>query len=56
MNKLKICIEYGLLYWFIQEIVGLKGELYFNVDKLDGTMKKLTELSKGTAVKVRIFT
>jgi len=30
----------------IKEIVGFKGELYFNVDKPDGTMKKLTDVSK----------
>ncbi|AFV98033.1 GDP-L-fucose synthetase [Candidatus Sulfuricurvum sp. RIFRC-1] len=30
----------------IREIVGFSGELYFNVDKPDGTMKKLTNVSK----------
>jgi GDP-L-fucose synthase len=30
----------------IKEIVGFKGELYFNTDKPDGTMKKLTDVSK----------
>jgi len=30
----------------IKEIVGFKGELYFNVDKPDGTMKKMTDVSK----------
>ena len=30
----------------IQEIIGFKGELYFNADKPDGTMKKLTDVSK----------
>ena len=30
----------------IKEIVGFKGELYFNADKPDGTMKKLTDVSK----------
>ncbi|KYJ86983.1 GDP-L-fucose synthase family protein [Sulfurovum riftiae] len=30
----------------IKEIVGFKGELYFNTDKPDGTMKKLTDPSK----------
>ena len=30
----------------IKEIVGFKGELYFNADKPDGTMKKLTDPSK----------
>jgi GDP-L-fucose synthase len=30
----------------IKEIVGFKGELYFNTDKPDGTMRKLTDVSK----------
>jgi len=30
----------------IKEIIGFKGELYFNTDKPDGTMKKLTDVSK----------
>lgn len=30
----------------IKEIVGFEGELYFNTDKPDGTMKKLTDVSK----------
>jgi len=30
----------------IKEIVGFKGELYFNTEKPDGTMKKLTDPSK----------
>lgn len=30
----------------IKEIVGYKGDLYFNTDKPDGTMKKLTDVSK----------
>lgn len=30
----------------IKEIVGFQGELYFNSDKPDGTMKKLTDVSK----------
>ncbi len=30
----------------IKSIVGFKGELYFNIDKPDGTMKKLTDVSK----------
>ena len=30
----------------IQEIIGFQGELYFNTDKPDGTMKKLTDPSK----------
>ena len=30
----------------IKEIIGFKGDLYFNADKPDGTMKKLTDVSK----------
>lgn len=30
----------------IQKIIGFKGKLYFNVDKSDGTMAKLTDPSK----------
>ena len=30
----------------IKKIVGFEGELYFNTDKPDGTMKKLTDVSK----------
>lgn len=30
----------------IKKIVGFNGELYFNTDKPDGTMKKLTDVSK----------
>jgi GDP-L-fucose synthase len=30
----------------IRDIVGFSGELYFNTDKPDGTMKKLTDVSK----------
>jgi len=30
----------------IKEIIGFNGELYFNTDKPDGTMKKLTDVSK----------
>jgi len=30
----------------IKEIIGFKGELYFNTNKPDGTMKKLTDVSK----------
>jgi len=30
----------------IKEIVGFQGELYFNADKPDGTMKKLTDINK----------
>jgi len=34
------------LAYLIREIVGFTGELYFNTDKPDGTMKKLTDVSK----------
>ncbi|WP_405330861.1 GDP-L-fucose synthase family protein [Leeuwenhoekiella sp. LLG6367-2.1] len=34
----------------IQTSVGFKGQLYFNADKPDGTMKKLTDVSKLTAL------
>lgn len=30
----------------IKEIIGFKGDLYFNADKPEGTMKKLTDVSK----------
>lgn len=30
----------------IKEVIGYQGELYFNTDKPDGTMKKLTDVSK----------
>jgi GDP-L-fucose synthase len=30
----------------IKNIIGFKGELYFNTEKPDGTMKKLTDVSK----------
>ena len=30
----------------IKSIIGFSGELYFNADKPDGTMKKLTDVSK----------
>ena len=30
----------------IKDVVGFKGQLYFNTDKPDGTMKKLTDVSK----------
>lgn len=30
----------------VKEVVGFTGELYFNTDKPDGTMKKLTDVSK----------
>ena len=30
----------------IKQIIGFSGELYFNADKPDGTMKKLTDPSK----------
>jgi len=34
----------------IKEIVGFNGEIYFNTDKPDGTMKKLTDISKLNAL------
>ena len=34
------------LAYLIKDIVGFDGELYFNEDKPDGTMKKLTDVSK----------
>jgi GDP-L-fucose synthase len=34
------------LAYLIRDIVGYTGELYFNTDKPDGTMKKLTDVSK----------
>jgi GDP-L-fucose synthase len=34
------------LAYLIREIVGYNGELYFNADKPDGTMRKLTDVSK----------
>ncbi|MCJ7757720.1 MAG: GDP-L-fucose synthase [Gillisia sp.] len=34
------------LAYFIQDIVGFKGELFFNENKPDGTMRKLTDPSK----------
>ena len=34
------------LAYLIKDIVGFKGELYFNTQKPDGTMKKLTDPSK----------
>lgn len=30
----------------IQKVIGFKGELYFNTEKPDGTMKKLTDVTK----------
>jgi len=30
----------------IKDIVGFKGKLYFNTSKLDGTMRKVTDVSK----------
>ncbi|MDD5053064.1 MAG: GDP-L-fucose synthase [Sulfuricurvum sp.] len=36
---------YDLAY-LIRDIVGFNGELYFNTDKPDGTMKKLSDVSK----------
>lgn len=38
------------LSYLIKEIVGYKGDLYFNVSKPDGTMKKLTDVSKLNAL------
>ena len=34
------------LAYMIKQIVGFEGKLYFNSDKPDGTMKKLTDVSK----------
>lgn len=34
----------------IKEIIGFKGELYFNSEKPDGTMKKLTDVTKLNAL------
>lgn len=34
------------LAYLVREIVGFTGELYFNIDKPDGTMRKLTDVSK----------
>jgi GDP-L-fucose synthase len=34
------------LAWMIKEIIGFKGEFYFNTEKPDGTMVKLTDVSK----------
>ena len=39
-----ICIHD--LAYLIRDIIGYNGELYFNTDKPDGTMKKLTDVSK----------
>lgn len=36
---------YDLAY-LVKEIIGFRGELYFNTDKPDGTIKKLTDVSK----------
>lgn len=30
----------------MKEIIGFKGSLYFNTDKAEGTMRKLTDSSK----------
>lgn len=38
------------LAYLIKDIVGYQGELYFNTDKPDGTMKKLTDVSKLNAL------
>lgn len=34
----------------VKEIIGFRGELYFNTDKPDGTMQKLTDVSKLNAL------
>jgi GDP-L-fucose synthase len=34
------------LAYMIKDIVGFDGELYFNTDKPDGTMVKMTDVSK----------
>lgn len=34
------------LAYLIREVVGYRGEVYFNTDKPDGTMRKLTDVSK----------
>lgn len=34
----------------VKEIIGFRGELYFNTDKPDGTMRKLTDVSKLNAL------
>lgn len=36
---------YNLAY-LVKELIGFRGELYFNTDKPDGTMKKLTDVTK----------
>lgn len=41
-----IDISIGDLALIIKEIVGFNGELFFNTDKPDGTMKKLQDVSK----------
>lgn len=37
----------------IKEIIGFNGELYFNIEKPDGTMKKLTDVSKLHSVELK---
>jgi GDP-L-fucose synthase len=34
------------LAYLIKEIIGFKGEFYFNTSKPDGTMRKVTDVSK----------
>jgi GDP-L-fucose synthase len=34
------------LAYLIRDIIGYEGELYFNTEKPDGTMRKLTNVSK----------
>ena len=34
------------LAYLIKDIIGLKGDFYFNISKLDGTMRKVTDVSK----------
>ena len=35
---------------FVKKTAGFEGDLYFNADKPDGTMKKLTDVSKLNAL------
>ena len=46
VRKLSKDVSIKDLAYLIKEIVGFKGELYFSADKPDGTMKKLTDISK----------
>lgn len=39
-------IEDKEIAYLIKDIIGFKGEFYFNTQKPDGTMKKLTDPSK----------